>query len=60
VFPLVAPVTDTDELFADPTIEYFRIFDVMRDYGMYERAEAPQSYAAPAPGSSAQKLANIT
>jgi hypothetical protein len=31
-------------LFADPTIEYFRIFDVMRDYGMYERAEAPQYY----------------
>jgi hypothetical protein len=44
VFPLVAPVTDTDELFADPTIEYFRILDVMRDYGMYERAEAPQYY----------------
>ena len=31
-------------LFADPTIEYFRIFDVMRDYGMYERTEAPQYY----------------
>jgi hypothetical protein len=31
-------------LFADPTIEYFRIFEVMRDYGMYERAEAPQYY----------------
>ena len=31
-------------LFADPTIEYFRVFDVMRDYGMYERAEAPQYY----------------
>ncbi len=31
-------------LFADSTIEYFRIFDVMRDYGMYERTEAPQYY----------------
>ena len=31
-------------LFADPTIEYFRIFDVMRDDGMYERTEAPQYY----------------
>jgi heme-degrading monooxygenase HmoA len=31
-------------LFADPTTEYVRIFEVMRDYGMYERAEAPQYY----------------
>ncbi len=31
-------------LFAEPTTEYFRIFEVMRDYGMYERAEAPQYY----------------
>jgi heme-degrading monooxygenase HmoA len=31
-------------LFADPTTEYFRIFEVMRDYGMYDRAEAPQYY----------------
>jgi heme-degrading monooxygenase HmoA len=31
-------------LFADPTMEYFRVFEVMRDYGMYERAEAPQYY----------------
>ena len=31
-------------LFADPTTEYFRIFEVMRDYGMYDRAEAPQFY----------------
>jgi hypothetical protein len=31
-------------LFADPTTEYFRICDVMRDYGMYERTEAPQYY----------------
>jgi heme-degrading monooxygenase HmoA len=31
-------------LFADPTTQYFRIFEVMRDYGMYERAEAPQYY----------------
>ena len=31
-------------LFADPTTEYFRIFEVMRDYGMYERGEAPQYF----------------
>ena len=31
-------------LFADPTTQYFRIFEVMRDYGMYERTEAPQYY----------------
>ena len=31
-------------LFADPTVEYFRIFEVMRDYGMFERTEAPQYY----------------
>jgi hypothetical protein len=33
-----------DQLFADQTTEYVRIFEVMRDYGMYERAEAPQYY----------------
>lgn len=32
------------KLFADPTTEYFRIFEVMRDYGMYDRREAPQYY----------------
>jgi heme-degrading monooxygenase HmoA len=31
-------------LFADPTVAYFRIFEVMRDYGMYDRTEAPQYY----------------
>lgn len=31
-------------LFADPSTEYFRIFEVMRDYGMYDRTEAPQYY----------------
>jgi heme-degrading monooxygenase HmoA len=31
-------------LFVDPTIEYFRILEVMRDYGMYDRTEAPQYY----------------
>lgn len=31
-------------LFADPTTEYVRVFEVMRDYGMYERTEAPQYY----------------
>jgi heme-degrading monooxygenase HmoA len=33
-----------DRLFADPTTEYFRVFEVMRDYGMYDRGEAPQYY----------------
>jgi heme-degrading monooxygenase HmoA len=32
------------QLFADPTTEYFRVFEVMRDYTMYDRAEAPQYY----------------
>jgi len=31
-------------LFADTTTEYFRVFEVMRDYGMFNRAEAPQYY----------------
>lgn len=33
-----------EKLFADPSTEYFRIFEVMRDYGMFERAQAPQYY----------------
>ncbi len=32
------------QLFADSTTEYFRVFEVMRDYGMFNRAEAPQYY----------------
>lgn len=40
------------QLFADPTTEYFRIFEVMRDYGMYDRAEAPQYYPPIDKGSS--------
>ena len=32
------------QLLADPTTEYFRVFEVMRDYGMFNRAEAPQYY----------------
>jgi heme-degrading monooxygenase HmoA len=31
-------------LLADPASEYVRVFEVMRDYGMYERKEAPQYY----------------
>jgi heme-degrading monooxygenase HmoA len=31
-------------LLADPTTEYFRIVEVMRDYGMFDRTEAPQYY----------------
>ena len=32
------------QLFANPTTEYFRVFEVMRDYGMFDRGEAPQYY----------------
>ncbi len=31
-------------LLADPSTEYVRIFEVMRDYGMFDRTEAPQYY----------------
>ncbi len=31
-------------LFADATTEYVRIFEVMRDYTMHDRTEAPQYY----------------
>jgi len=31
-------------LFADPTVQYFRVFEVMRDYSMFDRTEAPQYY----------------
>ena len=31
-------------LFDEPTTEYVRIVEVTRDYGMYDRAEAPQFY----------------
>jgi heme-degrading monooxygenase HmoA len=33
-------------LFADPSTEYVRVVEVMRDYGMFDRAEAPQYYPA--------------
>jgi heme-degrading monooxygenase HmoA len=32
------------QLFADSTTGYFRVFEVMRDYGMFNRTEAPQYY----------------
>lgn len=32
------------QLFADATTEYVRVFEVMRDYSMFDRAEAPQYY----------------
>lgn len=35
-------------LLADDTTQYFRVFEVMRDYGMFERREAPQYYPPPA------------
>jgi len=31
-------------LLTDPTTEYFRVVEVMRDYGMFDRKEAPQYY----------------
>jgi heme-degrading monooxygenase HmoA len=31
-------------IFSDSTTEYLCIFEVMRDYGMYDRAQAPQYY----------------
>lgn len=37
------------QLFADSTTEYFRVFEVMRDYGMFDRAEAPQYYPPVSP-----------
>lgn len=33
-----------DRLLADPSTEYVRIVEVIRDYGMYDRLEAPQFY----------------
>ncbi|MEO6361807.1 MAG: antibiotic biosynthesis monooxygenase family protein [Caldimonas sp.] len=36
------------QLLADATTEYVRLLEVMRDYGMFHRAEAPQYYP-PAP-----------
>lgn len=58
VFAHLFDVASSDEgvvlgrrLLADPTTEYFRVFEVMRDYGMFDRSEAPQYYPpAPAPG----------
>lgn len=32
------------QLLTNSTTEYFRVFDVMRDYGIFDRAEAPQYY----------------
>lgn len=36
------------KLFAEATTDYFRVLEVMRDYGMFDRGEAPQYYP-PAP-----------
>ncbi|WP_316232794.1 antibiotic biosynthesis monooxygenase family protein [Bradyrhizobium sp. SZCCHNPS2010] len=36
-------------LLADPATEYVRIVEVTRDYGMYNRREAPQYYPPKAP-----------
>lgn len=32
------------QLLSDSTTEYVRVFEVMRDYGMFDRSEAPQYY----------------
>ena len=37
------------QLFSDSTTEYFRVFEVMRDYGMFNRGEAPQYYPPVSP-----------
>jgi heme-degrading monooxygenase HmoA len=37
-------VAVADRLLADLTIEYVRIVEVIRDYGKYDRLEAPQYY----------------
>jgi heme-degrading monooxygenase HmoA len=39
-----AGVAFGNRLFSDPTTEYVRIVEVIRDYGMYDRTEAPQYY----------------
>jgi len=39
-----AGVAFGDRLLAQPGTEYVRVFEVMRDYSMYDRAEAPQYY----------------
>jgi heme-degrading monooxygenase HmoA len=39
-----AGVELASQLFTDPTAAYVRIVEVVRDYGMYDRAEAPQYY----------------
>lgn len=51
IFAHVLDVPSPDEgiatgrrLFEDATTEYFRVLEVMRDYGMFARAEAPQYY----------------
>lgn len=33
-----------EKVLADPTTKYFRILEVVRDYGMFDRKEAPQYY----------------
>ncbi|MFX5510142.1 hypothetical protein ABTD49_19860, partial [Acinetobacter baumannii] len=34
------------QLLQGSTMEYFRVVEVMRDYGMFDRTEAPQYYPA--------------
>jgi hypothetical protein len=39
-----AGVVLASQLFDEPTTDYVRIVEVVRDYGMYDRTEAPQFY----------------
>jgi heme-degrading monooxygenase HmoA len=39
-----AGVALASQLFDEPTTDYVRIVEVVRDYGMYDRTEAPQFY----------------
>lgn len=52
LFDVESPEVGVDlgrQLLADPDTEYFRVFEVMRDYGMFERGEAPQFYPPVSP-----------
>ncbi|GAC1389670.1 MAG: antibiotic biosynthesis monooxygenase [Variovorax sp.] len=51
IFALLVDVPSVEDgiacgrrLLADPTTEYFRVIEVARDYGMFNRGEAPQYY----------------
>jgi heme-degrading monooxygenase HmoA len=41
-------------MFDDQTVEYVRTLEIIRDYGMYDRAEAPQYYPPATPRAGVQ------